>query len=462
MFNGLRIRLTMLYLLVTLTFIGLLSVGIYQLLAQYFQQTTDLGLQHKMAHEFRLLGASVPAELAAADRDWFANRAILLPPDGQPLNAQDAEQAVYGDATTQHASVRVEDYTEDFYDGELSAIFVLPLDAQGRLLFDPNPYLPPLAPHPEAVESAISHGNDWRTIRVDDQLRVRLLTYRLTRDDGPTVLQLGRIMADQDRILNQLVVILAGVGSVSTVVLGGGSWWLAGRSLKTAQQAWERQKTFVAHASHELRTPLALIRASAEAAQRRLTSDEHKQQRLLHDIIEESDHMTRLVNDLLLLSRLDMGRLKLEQKIINLTDFLDNLQRQVGRLADERGVKLEVFPAQEVVYGDPTRLHQIMLILLDNALRYTPTGGEIHIATHLQGRYVQISVADTGRGIAADQLPHVFERFYRSDAARADGSNGAGLGLTIAKSLIEAQGGQISIESQINQGTCVTLRLQAV
>jgi hypothetical protein len=175
MFRGLRLRLTLLYVLAALAFVAVLSLSTYHLLATYFQSTTDMGLQHKMAHEFRLLGAQVPPELAAADRDWFANRAILFP-DSSPVS-YDEEEGEYEDDEDDEGDdyYEAEDYAEEFYDGELSAIFVLPLDAQGRLLFDPNPYTPPLPPNTAAVQAALEQGHDWRTITLANGTPVRLL-----------------------------------------------------------------------------------------------------------------------------------------------------------------------------------------------------------------------------------------------------------------------------------------------
>lgn len=435
MLKGLRWRLTLLYLLTALAFIVLLSVGTYRLLNNYFQRTTDLALQHKMAHEFRLFGAPVPPELVVTDQDTYSVHA---------------------------AGVAVED-TKEAYNSEFSAIFVLPLNTNGDLVYNPNPFTPLIVPDKEAVAVALIQGYDWRTTTLGDGTQVRLLTYRLTRDDGPAVLQLGRDLIDQEHVLNQLLVIFLALGGSSAVMLGFASWWLAGRSLGPAQRAWERQQTFVANASHELRTPLALIRASAEAIQRRMQPIESRPQRLLDDIVGECDHMTRLVNDMLLLSRLDTGRLQLERVAITLPDLFDDLQRQLGHLADAQQIQLTMTDGHAgTVWGDPARLRQVLLIVLDNALQHTPPGGVVRITTQRHTQQVSISIADTGCGIPPEHLPHVFERFYRVDSSRTNGSNGTGLGLSIAKALVEAQQGTIAVTSRVDTGTQVTLTLPVV
>lgn len=411
MLKRLRWQLTGLYMLAALAFIVLLIGGTYQLLHTYFQQTTDLGLQHKMAHEFRLLGAPVPPELMAADRDWYANRAILFPDKPPPRQEQDHEAA---EAPEHMRPSYEDDHAEEFYDGELSAIFVLPLNQQGELIFDPNPYTPPIPPDTAAVAVALEQGYDWRTITLENGTRVRLFTYRLTRDDGPDVLQLGRALFEQERVLDQLMLILLGLGGGSVLVLGSGSWWLAGRSLVPAQQAWERQQTFVAHASHELRSPLALIRSSAEAALRRLTTDTNRTSMLITDIVGECDYVAHLVDDLLLLSRLDAGRLTLERSSICLNEFLTTTVRQVSPLAEEQQIDIHLHHASGHVMADPTRLRQVLLILVDNALQHTPAGGSLTIRAEIHGKQGQIVVSDSGCGIPAEHLPHVFDRFYQS------------------------------------------------
>jgi signal transduction histidine kinase len=240
--------------------------------------------------------------------------------------------------------------------------------------------------------------------------------------------------------------------------VGAASWWLAGRSLAPAHAAWEKQQAFVANASHELRTPLTLVRATAEVAQRGLPTDDARHG-MLGDILSECDHMGRLVEDLLLLSRLDSHALRLQRHPLEASELLTDVQRQVGRLAGEQRVRLDLGSVNGRLLGDPARLRQVLLILLDNALRHTPAGGRVTLAAAPAGRSVEITVADTGTGIAPEHLPHLFDRFYRADPAR--GGEGTGLGLAIARSLITAQGGQISVHSQSGSGTTVTVRLPA-
>lgn len=463
MFRGLRLRLTLLYLGVALALLGFGSGGTYQLVDGYLQSIVDLGLQHKMAQELAGRGATVPSELADATRTWQAERPPLAAPS-RPTPTEGAARPPSDDeGEEEHASASgtpgKHDNDDDRYDADLAAIFVLPLDAQGQAVGSPATTLPQFAPNAPAASTALTVGHDWRTVTLGPDVRVRLLTYRVEGGTGPAVLQLGRVLVDQDRVLHQLLLILLGLGGVSTVLLGAGSWVLAGRALRPAQESWDRQQLFVANASHELRTPLTLLRASAEVARRSLAPDDADRRELLDDVLTETDHMSRLVEDLLLLSRIDAGGLVLERAPVPLAPLLDEVQRQMARLAGERGVHVEVPEAQGTALGDRTRLRQVLLILMDNALRHTPAGGSIRLTATRRDHHVQIGVADTGSGIAPEHLPRIFERFYQAAPAHRGTGGGAGLGLAIARGLVEAQHGQIALESRPGAGTQVRITL---
>jgi signal transduction histidine kinase len=271
------------------------------------------------------------------------------------------------------------------------------------------------------------------------------------------VIQVGRTLDDQQRVLDGLLRMLALLGALGALALASGSWWLAGKSLVPAQHAWEKQQAFVANASHELRAPLTLMRASAEVAQRGMPEGDSRRA-LLGDVLSEGDHMAALVDDLLLLSRLDAGRLQLESQSIPLSTLVAEIERTFGRVAEKAGVTLTHQVDEGVaVRGDPTRFRQVLLILLDNALRHTPSGGEVTIRARGSTSRVQIEVQDSGPGIAPEDLPHVFERFYRSNHRGVDA--GSGLGLAIARGLIGAQGGSISLENATPTGTLARIDL---
>ncbi|NTU78612.1 MAG: HAMP domain-containing histidine kinase [Chloroflexales bacterium] len=467
MFNGLRLRLTLLYSAAALALVALVGGGVYLQLSRYFRQTTDLALQHKMVHEFYLLAATLPPDLAAADRDWSVVRGVVQRPNPEVISPrekrddhkdEDDDGHEKGPVVADPWAGRQADLA---FNAELAAIFVMPLDSGGRLLFDPNDTTPPIPPDRTALDQALTTGSDLRTVTDSDGQRIRLLTYRLTRDDGPVALQLGRVLGDQELVLSQMLTGILAMSAIGTVMIGGLSWWLAGRAVLPAQAAWDRQQSFVAGASHELRTPLTLIRASTEVALRVAPAAQTEQRELLGDVLRETDHMSCLVDDLLTLSRLDVGGLTLERATVELPEAISEVGRQVGRLAGERGLSLRVEVPPSRVLADPTRLRQILIILLDNALRHTPPGGAVTIVAcpPAQPRSpTRIEVRDTGVGIGPEHLPHIFERFYRADEARGASSN-AGLGLAIAQSLVQAMGGRIGAESAPGRGTTVWLTL---
>ena len=463
MFSKIRLQLTILYVLVAVAFVVIIGSFTYGLLTLYLQSTTDLALRHKIAHEYEVMNLPLPPELTMADQQWAEIRQRIFPnlfgKASTPPNSDNPKPT--GGQGTQQAESVAKLSLEEAYDGELSAIFLIPLDAQGHFLktaLNENRFAQSrVLPDQQALQVALHNGSDMRTIQSDDGARLRLLTYHLPPNSGATFLQLGRVLSDQDRLMRQLLIGLIAVGVLVGLISSGSSWWLAGRSLRPAQAAFARQHLFVANASHELRTPLTLIRASAEVLQSSRRLDD-EQRALLKDVIGEADHMTRLVNDLLLLSRLDAGQLALEKRAVALAELLTDVKRQITPLANGRGLSVSLKNVDGVVWGDRDRLRQVLLILLDNALRHTPDGGAISLESREQGHGVWITVADTGTGIQPEHLPHVFDYFYRADRARTGGEN-AGLGLSIAKSLIEAHKGDIRIESQLGVGTSVWITL---
>lgn len=455
MLNRLRWQLTGLYLAVGAILVLAVAAIAYFIVSYQFHRTTDRSLQHVMAEHMVLLGEPLPTELAEAERAWFQGSSGLLPPQIS------AALLPYLSEDELEREIEVHETPEEHaLDAELAAIFVLALNDSGRLLPGFNTEVAPLQPDLEAVEEAAEHGYDWRTIRPRGR-RVRLLTYRLDSLDEPSYLQVGRSMADQDNLRQVLAISLLFFGGISLVVLGSASWWLAGRSIKPTQLAWQRQQAFVANASHELKTPLTLIRSSAEVALRGMRADT-EEAHLVKEIVREADHMNRLVEDQLLLSRLDQGNFELTLQPVSVDSLLKDVQRQLERLPIAEGKKLSFDLNGCWALGDPTRIRQILLILLDNALRYSQPGGTIKVQADSQAGMALITITDDGPGIPAEDLARVTDRFYRVDKARGRDSGGSGLGLAIAKMLVEAHRGSLAITSQPGQGTTVTVKLPTI
>ncbi|MFN0070389.1 MAG: sensor histidine kinase [Chloroflexota bacterium] len=223
--------------------------------------------------------------------------------------------------------------------------------------------------------------------------------------------------------------------------------------------ALDAQRRFIADASHELRTPLTAIRGNVGLLQRVTDLSPRDREETLGDLSSEVERMSRLVNDLLLLARADAGA-HLQLGPVDLVPVLRSAVREARFLSDGVAVRLEDVPGEVWVNGDPDRLTQILLILLDNAVKYTPGGGQVMVSASLDGERVRVAVRDTGVGISTDELPRVFDRFFRGDRARP--TDGAGLGLSIARWIADEHRGTIRIQSTPNNGTAATLTLTAI
>jgi signal transduction histidine kinase len=201
------------------------------------------------------------------------------------------------------------------------------------------------------------------------------------------------------------------------------------------------------------------MRATAEFGLR--TQPAQEQGQVLQDIINETDYMNHLVDDLLLLSRLDAQRLQLAREIISVSELVAETVRQMEKLGQDKGITLSMDTVKGNIIGDRARVRQVLLILLDNALRFTPANGTIRISAQPSGKFIEVVVADSGPGIPPEHLPHLFERFYQVRTNATNDSRSNGLGLSIAKGLIEAQHGTIHIKSTTGKGTHVHLLLPA-
>jgi signal transduction histidine kinase len=229
----------------------------------------------------------------------------------------------------------------------------------------------------------------------------------------------------------------------------------------TEQRALDRtRRELVANVSHELKTPVAAIRGFLE-----LMEDESMPPEARREFVglmsTEAARLQRLVDEQLQLARLDSGGLPLAVEDMDLASLVRAAVHPRAVLAEREGLVMRVDASTPVpMVGDPARLEQVLLILLDNAARHTPTGGTITVAARVQGGDALMTVSDTGEGIPPDAIAHVFDRFYRADAARArDDRRGAGLGLAIARGIIRAHGGDIEVRSDPGRGDVFTVRL---
>ena len=229
----------------------------------------------------------------------------------------------------------------------------------------------------------------------------------------------------------------------------------------TQERALERtRRELVANVSHELKTPVAAIRGLLELMEDDAMPEEDRRE-FVRLMSAESARLQRLVEEQLQLARLDSGGLPLEREPMDLAATVRAAARPRAVLAEREGLTLAIEASSPVpMEGDPSRLEQVLLILLDNAARHTPAGGTITVEAHVEGGDAVMSVTDTGEGIDADAIDSVFDRFYRADASRERvDQQGAGLGLAIARGIVRAHGGDISVRSDPGRGSVFTVRL---
>jgi signal transduction histidine kinase len=255
--------------------------------------------------------------------------------------------------------------------------------------------------------------------------------------------------------------------------------------LSKLEEAYLRQQRFVADASHELRAPITSIRCNLDLLASAPNLPPQEAEAALTDARAEADRMGRLVNDLLTLARSDATGKQMENfgykksqpwtRKIDLDSLLLEVFRQYQPLGDngsesdgrdpqkQQGPRLTLLAIAPVtVYGDPDRLKQVLVALLDNALKYTPYEGSVALSLTTDEHYAVIKVSDTGIGIQPEDLPHIFERFYRADRARSRDRGGSGLGLTIAQSIVQEHEGSIEVESTPGKGSIFIVRLSMI
>lgn len=248
----------------------------------------------------------------------------------------------------------------------------------------------------------------------------------------------------------------------NAIVLASGglaSYALARRTLQPIEAAHEQQKRFTADVSHELRTPLAALKMESEVALMDPRASAAQLKTALQSNVEEAEKLSSLVHNLLRLSRLDAMEQTLELQPVELTPVLKNARQQLVAAAKKHHVTLKIEPTKLLVRSDAEVLLQLLVILIDNAIKYSPAKGKVFVSSKRSGRSVSISIADHGQGISSADLKHVFRRFYRTETSRT--SSGFGLGLSIAKSLAGSLGADLQLASKTGKGTVAKITLPA-
>jgi signal transduction histidine kinase len=356
------------------------------------------------------------------------------------------------------------------FGGRGSGTFALLADRSGQQVDLPGPGQPPAPdglPLIAGIEAVVGGADrDIRTATIDaadTDVPVRVLTEEVAIRGQPFYLQVVGDRTTEVRTLATLVIVLVLGGIVALVVAVAAGYGYASRALVPIRQslvaqrdALRRQREFAADASHELRTPLTVIRASVDDLERHRDEPVASVGDALIDIREEVDHLAGMVDDLLLLARSDSGAIELERVPVDLGDVATSGASTLANVAAAKGVTVTVDPEPADVLGDPTRLRQLVVILVDNAVRHVPAGGHVTVRVRADATVATMVVEDDGPGIPAEDLSRIFDRFYRSPGATGDGT---GLGLAIAAWIVERHGGRIEAANRPAGGAAFTARV---
>ena len=454
---SIRLKLTAWYVAVLLASLGIFGIAAYFAMKEGIERTVDQNLEEQAGGIEELM------------------RSVLRD-----------EPARLADELREHAELRAE--------GDFSQV----RDPDGRWIYRSRLMTNYKVPVPGTAEHSV-----YSFMARD--LPLRVLVRELNSDGNTYLIQVAAPMDDSYNALNRFKWVVLLLSPLLVVLASGGGYWLSRRALapvdeitRAAQEinsnnlsqrlevpptrdelqrlsetlngmlegleaAFNRITQFTADASHELRTPLALMRTTTEVSLRTSqTVSEYREAQ--SQVLEELEKTSSLVEKLMLLARADAGAETLQRVPVNLTDCLREACNDGRILAAAKGITFQedIASLMLVVEGDPHALHRLFLILIDNALKYTPSRGSIVVSLSQGDNFAVTEFRDTGIGITVEDQPHIFDRFYRADKARSREFGGVGLGLSIARWVAEAHGGSIAVESSPGDGSIFRVRLPLV
>ncbi|MCL5074667.1 MAG: ATP-binding protein [Chloroflexi bacterium] len=457
---SIRLRLALWYTLILGVSLLVFGLGLYFLMARHLNTMAERSIKDRAEH------IEVALEIASSSRMPF-----ILP----PLDAF-----------------------------ESPGVYVVVLDPQGATMGSSTNLEGRSLP---LSVQALTEARSGKALTYEGELQgshLKIYLRPVSTDGRITALvQVATSTAVYEEALDRLLVIVVGGGIGALVLAGLTGWALAGKALEpisditetaraialsqgfsrrleekgsrdevgllsvtfnemlaSLESAYAAQRRFVADASHELRAPLTTIRGNLDLLKRVGQMPPEEQARAIDDARQEVERLSRLVSDLLSIAQADAGQ-RLDVQPVELDVLVMDVHRQALSMTSD--VQISISDLEPImVSGDRDRLRQLLLIFVDNALRYTPAGGRVSISLSRQGDWAVLGVQDTGIGIEEEDLPHIFDRFYRADRARARDPGGSGLGLSIARWIVEEHGGEIDVWSKPGQGSTFTARLPAL
>ncbi|MBD8840868.1 HAMP domain-containing histidine kinase [Paenibacillus sp. CFBP 13594] len=264
----------------------------------------------------------------------------------------------------------------------------------------------------------------------------------------------------QQGILTNLIYTFAVVGLIMLIVIYFLSRYFANRSIAPVREAFEKQKQFIGDASHELKTPLAIINTNADVLLANQEDTIANQAKWLHYIKSETERMTGLTNDLLYLTQMDDSRSTMIHAKFNMSDAVESIILPMEAVIFEKNISLDYnIEPNLTVHGNSEQIKQVILILLDNAVKYSGPKGSVNVTLQKQNNDVMLAVSNTGEGIAPEHLDRIFDRFYRTDSSRARKHGGHGLGLAIARSIVDQHKGELYARSVVGEAATFYVRL---
>ncbi|MFP3391309.1 sensor histidine kinase [Brevibacillus sp. SIMBA_040] len=309
---------------------------------------------------------------------------------------------------------------------------------------------------PDRVETLSVNGQVYRVQTVTMPKKVIVGN----RPQASYQFQLIYNLEQEQKMLSSLLYVVVIGGAVSIVIAMVVGLFLARRALVPIQVSWEKQQQFIADASHELRTPLAAILVNLERLFRYPDHTIEQESEKIMVGMQETRRLSKLVSDLLTLARSDSNELQIMPQKFRLDEIVQKCTQVFTQLAIVKEISMETEIEQPLeMDGDEERLHQLLVILLDNALKYTNEHGKIFVSCKREGQRVVVLVKDTGIGIPKEDIPYLFDRFYRVDKMRSRSTEGTGLGLSIAKWIVDAHHGKIQVSSEEGIGTSFLVTL---